>query len=458
MAKFRPAAPNPKTQKQTIRGSLLSIWRGDMGIFPRKFYRGKLLRIPTLGKPRWFVNDPDIVRQVLVRNQKNYPKHAVMKRLLKPLLGGSIFVTNGKTWERQRRMVNPALELSKLKVLYPIMLSAIEDLQERLRSKDYCKDWDVDAEMTHVTADVIFRTIFSRAIELESADKIFSAFSAYQQHIPKFMMLEVLGLSQFLLPFKRRQARKNASLIRRELEPLIRNRQELLKTEQGPDDLLTSLIRAKDPETGKVFSAIDLVDEIAFFFLAGHETSASGLSWCLYLIANDQTYLARIQAELDEVLEGRSPAFADLRKLEVTRNAFREALRLYPPVSFYIREAIKEDTLRDKKVCPHSQVIVSPWLIHRHEEWWDEPDMFDPDRFARDECKHAVRGAYLPFNAGPRICSGAGFAQQEAVLILATVLQSYTIKPHPTHVPEPVGQLTLRSRNGMRLFIEPRET
>ncbi len=457
MAKFRPAAPNPKAQKQTIRGSLVSIWRGDMGIFPRKFYRGKLLKIPTFGKPRWFVNDPETVRQVLVRNQKNYPKHAVMKRLLEPLLGGSIFVTNGETWQRQRRMVNPALELSKLKVLYPIMLSAVDDLQNRLAINDKVNDWDVDAEMTHVTADVIFRTIFSRTIELESADKIFAAFSAYQKHIPKFMMLEVLGLSQFLLPFKRWQARKNAMLIRRELEPLIRNRQELLKTEDGPDDLLTSLIRAKDPETGKVFSAIDLVDEIAFFFLAGHETSASGLSWCLYLIANDQNYLKRIQAELDDVLQGRVPEFADLRKLEVTRNAFREALRLYPPVSFYIREAIKEDTLRGKKVCPHSQVIVSPWLIHRHEDWWENADLFDPDRFARDECKAAIRGAYLPFNAGPRICSGAGFAQQEAVLILATVLQNYNVLSHPNHVPQPVGQLTLRSRNGMRLLIEPRK-
>ncbi len=456
MTKFRPAAPDPKMEKQTIRGSLASIWRGDMGIFPRKFYKGKLLKIPTLGKPRWFVNDPEAVRQVLVRNQKNYPKHAVMKRLLEPLLGGSIFVSNGKTWERQRRMVNPALELSKLKVLYPIMLSAVDDLQDRLKSKDYSADWDVDAEMTHVTADVIFRTIFSRPIELESADKIFASFIVYQKHIPKFMMLEVLGLSQFLLPFKRRQARKYAALIRSELEPLIRSRQALLKDGDGPDDLLTSLIRAKDPETGKVFSAIDLVDEIAFFFLAGHETSASSLSWCMYLIANDQGYLKRVQAELDEVLDGRQPEFSDLRKLEVTRNAFREALRLYPPVSFYIREAIEEDTLRDKNVCPHSQVIVSPWLIHRHEDWWDKPDMFDPDRFARDECKPAIRGAYLPFSAGPRICSGAGFAQQEAVLILATVLQHYNVKPHHTHVPEPVGQLTLRSRNGMRLFIEPR--
>ena len=257
----------------------------------------------------------------------------------------------------------------------------------------------------------------------------------------------------------RREAIRAGGDIRRVIEPIVAERYERFQRGETltEDDILSSLVTGKDPDTGFVFSYEELVDQISFLFLAGHETSASALSWTLYLMSMTPDIQQRMFDEVERVLGGRDPQFSDIQKLTFIRDVFRESLRLYPPVGFLPREATRPEVMRGKQIKPHDIMLISPWLIHRHRHLWDNPDHFDPDRFSRRECAHAVRSAYLPFGVGPRICSGAGFALQEAVLLIASIVRKYKVEPVEGHVPRPVGRLTIRSENGMLLKLTRRD-
>ncbi|MEM1201419.1 MAG: cytochrome P450, partial [Pseudomonadota bacterium] len=219
-------------------------------------------------------------------------------------------------------------------------------------------------------------------------------------------------------------------------------------------DILSFLVEGSDPTTGARFSLEELVDQTAFLFLAGHETSASALSWSAYLLSMSEEVQQRLHDEVSSVTQGGPVEFSHIRELAFTRNVFREALRLYPPVGFLPREATRQEVMRDKKIKPRDVMLICPWLIHRHRLIWEKPDVFDPDRFETDNCKHAVKShAYTPFSMGPRTCTGAGFATQEAILILASLIAAYRLEPVPGHVPEPVGRLTIRAENGIKLKL-----
>ncbi len=274
-------------------------------------------------------------------------------------------------------------------------------------------------------------------------------------------MLYGLGwLGPLLMPFwQRRRARRAAAEIRGLLGKLIRPRFDAQRSGTdgtAPRDILASLLAARDDSTGQPMPFEEALDEVAMLFLAGHETSASALTWALHLLANAPDVQQRLHDEVDRVLEGRTPRAEDLRELEFTRQIFRETLRLFPPVGFFARQAAAADAVRDKSIQPGSAVIVSPWLLQRHRELWSHPDAFDPDRFATDAGRESARTAYLPFSSGPRVCIGANFALQEATLLLAMLAQRYRFEPVPGHVPEPVGRLTIRSANGVKLQIHKR--
>jgi cytochrome P450 len=311
--------------------------------------------------------------------------------------------------------------------------------------------------MTHVTADIIFRTIFSEPIPREEAATIFDAFNHYQELAFIHGVWNMAGLPQ-ALSIPRLRAIRHARNIRGPLARMVRKRFELLETnpENPPQDILSSLIAARDTD-GSRFSEKELVDQIAVMFLAGHETSASALSWALYLIAQDPDVQTRMHAET-ELAFGQEGGFAPrhFKFLKLTRDVFRETLRLYPPVSFVPRDITEPETMRDKKLKKGSAIFISLWLLHRHREIWKNPDTFDPDRFSREDEKETIRAAYMPFSQGPRVCLGASFALQEAAIILSMIARHYEISPVEGHVPRPVARLTLRSENGIRLRLRKR--
>ncbi|MFM9901219.1 MAG: cytochrome P450, partial [Polaromonas sp.] len=204
----------------------------------------------------------------------------------------------------------------------------------------------------------------------------------------------------------------------------------------------------------------ELVNQVAMLFLAGHETSASALTWALYMVAKSPDVQARMHAEVMALESTHNPDkpvdASEMKSLALTWNVFRETLRLFPPVGFIARESTQTCPMRDKTVGQGASVVVSPWLIQRHRDLWDDPDAFNPDRYANDASRESLKNAYLPFGMGPRVCMGAAFALQEAVLILSSVARHYHLEAVPGHVPQPVGRLTIRSDNGVRLTLHRR--
>ena len=464
MSHFVPPYPKPMPK----RGRLLQIL-----LRPWKFLKSRSCAISSLSdraygmhmgevrKPNgtlYIVNQPDLIKRVLVDDAAHFPKSEMMSNMLELLLGDSIFVSNGEVWERQRRMMDPAFAGARVKVVFELMMQAADALFARMEKLATGEPVEIDVEMTHVTADIIFRTIFSVPLEGEAARVIYAAFVRFQEAAFAHGMSRNIGLPNWVSMFGYRGARQAAKEIRDVLDPIVRRRYESFHAgeAQTHSDILQSLVSIKDPVTGTYFDLRELCEQVAMLFLAGHETSASALSWSLYLLSMDQGAQQRVHDEAVSVLGSRPPQFSDLRKLDFTRNVFFEALRLYPPVAFLPRVAERACPMRDKQVAKGSIISVSPWLIQRHRLYWKEPDAFDPDRFDNPETTEAQRHCYMPFSKGPRVCLGAAFAQQEGAIIISGLVRRFKFEAIPGFVPKPIGRLTVRSENGIRLRVSRR--
>lgn len=457
MSDYCPPKPRAHARKLPLLRRLIEARRCSISVLYERSYGMRMGQISTPLRNLYFVNEPGLVDRVLVRDADRFPKSDLMGRMLRLLLGNGIFVSNGAVWRQQRRMMDPAFDQARIEDVFPLMRDAVEAMAERLAGHADGDVVAVDLETTHVTADIIFRTIFSRPLTRAESARIFDAFNRFQELAYAQGVWSIAGLpAVVLLGYWR--AGRYARVIRGLLEAAVDARlTQIAGGGQAPQhDILASLLNAVDPETGKRFSRRELVDQIAVLFLAGHETSASALAWALYLIAARPDIQERMHAEAVAVFGERQPQFADIKRLRLARDVFRETLRLYPPVSFVSRDATRTETMRDKTVPAGSIIFVSPWLIHRHEKLWDRADAFDPDRYAKRETKESLRCAYLPFSAGPRVCLGAAFAMQEGVLILAHVARRFRFDLVPDHTPEPIARLTLRSANGIRLRVARR--
>ena len=231
-------------------------------------------------------------------------------------------------------------------------------------------------------------------------------------------------------------------------------RAEQIAAGTAPDDLATKIMSTPDPVTGDTFAPEEMIDQVAIFFLAGHETSASALAWALYLMALYPDWQDKVATE---ALALDTCDFSVISKLSVTRDVFRETLRLYPPVPMMVRENTCPEHFRDRDVPKGSQLVLSPWHLHRHERLWDRPDDFDPSRWHTENGKTCQREAYIPFSAGARVCTGAGFAMVEGVLILARVLRDFEVETVKGRNPVPVAHLTVRAKDGIWLRLRKRE-
>ena len=451
-----PPMPRHRPDRVSFWQHLRIFGRDILSAQPARLYRAKMaeVRLPFLRS--FMVNTPDLVRLVLQERPRDFPKSARVAEGLRPLLGNSVFVTNGATWERQRRMIDPAFEGGRLHATFPAMWQAGLATLARLRPGVL----EVEAETSHAAADVIFRTLFSVPIEDARAAQVFAAFRAHQRAQPILNLGALVPLPAWVPRLHRPRTRSTARAIRALITAMTAARTAEIAGGTAPDDLATKIMTTRDPETGTVFDTDEMVDQVAIFFLAGHETSASALAWALYLLATHPDAQAEVAAEscaLDPYLvAGQVPEFGLLRQFPRTRDVFRETLRLYPPVPMMVREAARPERFRDRPVPPGSQVIVSPWHMGRHEAIWPDPHAFRPGRW-RDPANRAhARDGYLPFSAGPRVCTGAGFAMAEGVLLLAMILRQWRLDPVAGEVPVPQAQLTVRARDGIRLRFTPR--
>lgn len=402
-----------------------------------------------MGKRWHMVMDPTAIREMLLDRVDDYPKSLVTKNLLRPAIGDSLFIAEGAHWRWQRRAVAPAFSHRNMLNLSPIMTAAAQRSADRIAAAGPRAINMLD-EMVKSTFDVISDVTFSGGDGFDR-DAVHRAIDDYIAEAGKLSLFDILGLPDWL-------PRPGRAMSGRALKDMKRIADGAIdaRAERGPSDtpdLLDLLLDGTDPKTKRQMNTAELRDNLLTFIVAGHETTALTLSWALYLMGFDQAVQQKARAEAQTVLQGRAATGADVENLPYIRQIIDETLRLYPPAGVISRTAQRNDTLCGREVRPGDTVMVPIYALGRHQQLWDQPDVFDPDRFK--DRKAIDRYAYLPFGDGPRICIGASFAQQEAVIILATLLSRFRFTPVAGKSPEPVMILTLRPEGGVWLTATP---
>lgn len=469
------APPFPTPLEKGDKRSLWQLYKRIKKSWIHTMYAGSFqpgfgsMRLPSM---RLFMpRKPELVAEVLGKEYKNYPKHQLMHEALKPLLGESIFTTNGELWEKQRRLVMPAFANAGMKKVFPLMQEAASEMQQRLEKIPENTPYAIDAEMTHVTADIIMRTILSVSISDTQTGEFFKQFEEFQERTTQISALLIFKLPRWIFPYNYYLWKKRGKQIRTVVGKIIEKRykefQEKQQTKQKTNygDILEALMQSTDKVTKEKFTEKELVDQVVMLFLAGHETSASALSWCCYILSNQSHYAEQLRKESLKIIPNWSEMrHSDMTKLQFTQAVFNETLRLYPPVPFFVRNVAKSTTLGNKTLEKNAAISVSPWLIHRQEGLWENPHNFQPERFyqqAKQENEKNEKqcpGAYFPFSMGSRICVGKKFAEQEALLLLTTLTRHFEFLPVKEKVPEAAGRLTLRSLNGIYIKIKKRSS
>lgn len=399
---------------------------------------------------RWhMLMDPAGLRQILLEKLDDYPKSDTTKNLLRPAVGESMFIAEGAHWRWQRRAAAPAFSHRNMMNLAPTMTEAADRCATRIAAAGPRAINMLD-EMVTTTFDVISDVTFSGDSGFDR-DAVHGAIDAYIAEAGKISLFDILGFPAWLP----RPGRMFSGTALRDMKS-VADTAITARAARAPDkvpDLLDLLLAGEDPETKRKMNTAELRDNLLTFIVAGHETTALTLSWALYLCAFDQDIQSQARAEISQVAPDGVVTGEHVAHLPFVRSIIDEALRLYPPAAVVSRTALKHDTLCDREIKPGDTVMVPIYALHRHHDLWTDPDAFRPDRWAHR--KAVDRYAYLPFGDGPRICIGASFALQEAIIILATLLARFNFAQIPGKDPEPVMILTLRPEGGVWLEASP---
>ncbi|MFC7702968.1 cytochrome P450 [Plastorhodobacter daqingensis] len=430
-----------------IWGSFLTARRNLLELIPELAIRQPMVS-GRMGKRWHMVMDPEANRRILRDAVDDYPKSDVTKLILRPAIGESLFVAEGAHWRWQRRTAAPAFALRNIQNLGPVMTAAAERSAERLAAASG-RAANVFDEMVTATFEVISDVTFS-GDEGFDRSAVHDAIDNYIAQTARVSLLDILGAPMWVPRPNRMLATSALREMKRVADSAIDARRET-----GPrpvPDLLDLLLEGEDPKSQRRMTTAELRDNLLTFIVAGHETTALTLAWALYLCAFDQDVQARARAEAQVALGDRAATVADLPALPYIRQIVDETLRLYPPAAFLSRTAQKADQLCGREVRPGDTIMLPIYALHRNHLLWPDPHRFDPARFA--DPKAIDRFAYLPFGDGPRVCIGAAFALQEAVVILATLLARFRFTQVPGRTPKPVLILTLRPEGGVWLNIE----
>jgi cytochrome P450 len=395
------------------------------------------------------LNRPDYIEHVLLNNHRNYRKSDIQRNAARQLIGNGLVTSDGALWQRQRRIMAPAFHRRRIAQFVAVMVERAAAMRESWAGRT--EPFDITADMRGLTLDIITRTMFSTDISGE-ASIVRRLMDIVLARKPS--LLDLLGLPAWLPRPEGRVHRQVVAAFDDMVARLLAERRREGAADCG--DLLAMLLAARDPETGESMSDRQLHDEIITIFIAGHETTATALSWTWYLLATHPEAEAALHAEIDRVLDGRLPGFADLAELKWTRMVVEEAMRLYPPAHTILRTAVGEDRIGEVRVPPGAIIVIRPYVTHRNPKLWPQPERFDPMRFSPEAVAQRHRFAYLPFGGGPRICIGNGFALVEAQIILATMAQRYRLRLAPGHAVQPIGLGTLRAKDGIWVTLEPR--
>ena len=440
----------PPGPKRTYPGSLLLQFRrdplGQLQKIAREYGDVVYLR---LGRENVFlINDPDLIREVLVTHHQNFTKGRGLERI-KKFLGEGLLTSEGEPHLRQRRLMQPAFHHRRIAAFAEIMTAHAS------RTSDGWHDGaqiDLAGEMMRLTLGIVGQTLFGANVAAD-ATAVESALSTMMKSFPLMMLPFADFIEKLPLPAVRRMKAAHAELDAI-IYRLIDGRR---RSGEDTGDLLSMLIAAQDEEDGGAGMTDQQVrDEAMTIFLAGHETTANALNWTWYLLAGHPAVEARLHEELDQVLQGRLPTMADLPALRFTENIVRESMRLYPPAWMVGRRAVADFPMGGYTVPARSIVLMSQYVMHRDVRYFPEPDQFDPGRWTPEFKAALPRYAYFPFGGGPRQCIGEGFAWMEAVLLLATLAQQWKLRLVPGHPVVPQPMITLRPKHGLLMTAHRR--
>lgn len=396
----------------------------------------------------YLVTHPDDIQHVLQDNHRNYRKSTRVERI-KPLFGEGLTTSEGALWRRQRRLLQPAFQHQRLAALAPVIIDATAAMLQRWQTvAELGQPLDVAREMLSLTQGIIIRTLFGTDLAGE-ADGVGQALTVAFEHLHHRVWAVLDLLEHFPTP-RNRRFRHALRTLDTFVYRMIHDRHH-----GGKDrtDLFSMLLNAWDHETGEGMTDAQLRDEVMTLLVAGHTTTATALAWTWFLLSKSPEVERQLQKELRTVLGGRSPTGQDLPALRYTRMVIEEALRLYPPTWVTARTPREDDEIGGYAIPAKSQVLLSPFVTHRHPAFWENPEGFEPERFSPERSAGRPPYAYFPFGGGPRVCVGKGFALTEMQLIIAMVAQIYRLRLVPGHPVEPQPTITLRPRGGILVTL-----
>ncbi len=445
MNAFVPPTVDAPTQPLGVLASLRAARRNALGVLPSISFTQPIVS-GTTGMGRWhMVQGPEGLRRIFLDNVDNYPKSEVMIRMLRSAVGESLFTSEGARWRWQRRAIAPVFATRNVRALAPVMTQTAERATTRISAQN--GPVEIVREMLSATFDVICEVALSGREHFD-AEAYGAAIIKYFVTVGRASLMDFLDLPHWIPRPGELRGRGAVRTMHRMVAQAIEERRQSGESEL--DDLLDHMLKAEDPETGRQMSPTDLLHNMQFFIVAGHETTALALAWSLFLLSHDEDVQARAHEEARSVLGGRAAGADDLPRAPYVEQVLQEAMRLYPPVGLLARNVLEPDELYDREIRPRDTVFLNIFSLHRHDMYWDRPNAFDPENFAPDRVAERDRFQYLPFGAGPRICVGANFAMMQAQIILMTLLSRFRFSPAGP-LPTPVMHMTIRPDPGVTL-------
>lgn len=433
-----------------IMGNLPEYGRDRLGLLRRMAGSNDVIALRFGPFPAILFNKPEHIQSILVEHAYDFDKGVAIHNTFRPVVGNGIFSSEGDFHRRQRKLMAPPFQPRHIASYAEIMGYYSEQIQQNWQDGGVV---DINQQMSYLTMSIIGKVLFDADVFTE-ADELGAAIRTTLEYAS--YSLSQLFVPPYSWPLPRnRRTRKAVRVLRTAIQGFIDERRA---NPDGRNDFLSILLQARD-EDGQPMSDEQLMAECLTLFGAGHETTATALTWTWYLLCQHPEIYQRVQQEVDSVLQGRTPTFADLAQLPYCLQVFKETMRIYPPAYATSRRALRDLEIAGYLVPKNQVVLISPYTLHRRVENFPEPEKFDPERFTPEREKQLPRHAYLPFGAGPRVCIGNHFAMMEGQLLLATLAQrvSFALVPDQPLVVDPVHHLTLRPAGPLNVTVTRRK-
>ncbi|OOG62385.1 cytochrome P450 [Sinorhizobium sp. A49] len=457
---FEPPAPTPRVGVPSYLKIIKTVLRNPLELWGEPSYTLPWIETKFITQRTLIVNDPGLIRYILVENVSNYEMSKVRRLILRPILRDGLLTAEGEIWKRSRKAIAPVFTPRHAKGFAGQMLRRSEEFVERYapaKLKPFTTN--VASDMTELTFDILAETLFSGEVAVEREGFVQSV-EELLHRMGRVDPMDILLAPEWVPRLTRIGGKKVMNRFRTIVSETMALRRKRMATDPAgtPNDFLTLLLQT---EGANGLSTAEIEDNILTFIGAGHETTARALAWTLYCIANTPAFREKMEAEIDSVMKSGAEPVEWLTLMPHVLAAFEEAMRLYPPAPSINRAAIEEDewtspTGERVKIPKGIAVLVMPWTLHRHVLYWDRPRAFMPERFLPENREKLHRFQYLPFGAGPRICIGATFALQEAVIALAVLMHSFRFDVTDETKPWPVQRLTTQPRGGLPMRVSAR--